>query len=601
MNFWKTFLAALVALIVGSGIMFILSLIFGFSIIASLGSSTQTVPERSVLCISLNESIIDSPTLSPLSNLNTQDMSIEAPLTLLKSISAIENAAKDDRIMGIYIYLNGTGTISAANIEELRHTLERFKQSGKFVVAYDDNFLQSEYYLASVADRVSLHPEGMIDWRGLSFGTMFYKGLLDKLDVEVEIFRPTECKFKSAVEPYFLTKMSDANRLQMEVLADSMWKTIVSDVAKSRNLDAENLIKLAANIEVNDAKNAKQYGLIDAIEYEDEVDSYLEQLGVKRNYSGKLHKTTLSDYIAAHAMFDTSLNATSENQVAIIYADGQIVDGNTSGDGFIFGNTLANQIRDARLNKNIKAVVLRVNSPGGSALASDIIWREMTLLQKSKPVVVSMGEYAASGGYYISAPADYIIADRLTLTGSIGVFGTMFNLENLLTNKLGITIDFAGTSPTAGGMSFLRPITEREKEVVLKSVDNVYDVFTTVVANGRNLTKQQVYDIAEGRVWSGSNAVENGLADANGGINEAIIKAAELADLGNDFRFVELKLPVSEFELWLQTIGMATAKTFGVDYNIYNTEIQNIVKDNIDIFVNSGIQMLEPQRMKLVL
>lgn len=578
--------------------MFILSIVFGFSLLASMGTTTP-VAERSVLCINLDESIVDSPNVSPFNNINTQNMAFEAPITLLQALSAIETATTDDNIKAIYLYLNGMGTISAANIEELRGALERFKQSGKSVVAFDDMYSQSEYYLASVANRISLHPEGSMEWRGISFGTMFYKGLLDKLGVEVDIFRPTECKFKSAVEPYFLTKMSEANRQQMEALSMSMWQTIVGDVAQSRNMDAKSLETLAAELKVNTPEEAKKYGLIDEIEYEDQVDAYIEELGVKRSRRGKLHKTTLREYIAANGMFDTSMADLSQNQVAIIYADGQIVDGTSSGDGYIFGNTLAGQIRDARLDKNIKSVVLRVNSPGGSALASDIIWREMTLLQKSKPVVVSMGEYAASGGYYISAPADYIIADRLTLTGSIGVFGTLFNLENMLSKKLGITIDYAGTSPVASGMSFLRPLTEREREVVLQSVDNIYDVFTSVVSEGRNLSKQQVYAIAEGRVWSGSAATKNGLADAVGGLNMAILKAAELADISSDFKIKEIKLPLTEFELWLQTLGMATAKSFGVDYNIYNQEIETIVKENLDLFIGSGIQMLEPQKMKL--
>lgn len=595
MNFWKTFFAALLALVVGSIAMFILSIIFGFSLLASMSIPSVTVPERSVLCINLNESIIDSPNLSPLNNINPETMTLETPITLFQAISAIEKAANDDNIECIYLYLNGMGTISASNIEELRSALERFKLSGKSIVAFDDMYTQGEYYLASVANRVSLHPEGSIDWRGVGFDVMFYKGLMDKLNVDVEIFRPTECKFKSAVEPYFLTKMSEANRTQMESLAQSMWKTIVSDIAASRNVEANTLIALAADLKVNTAKDAKQYGLIDAAEYEDEVDAYIEQLGVKRNRRGELNKISLYNYVTANGMFDTSF-ATGQNQVAIIYANGQIVDGNSVGDGYIFSNTLAKQIRDARLDKSIKAVVLRVNSPGGSALASDVIWREMTLLQKSKPVVVSMGEYAASGGYYISAPADYIVADRLTLTGSIGVFGTVFNIEKLLSNKLGITTDFAGTSASANGLSFLRPLSDREKSVVTESVDNIYNVFTTIVAEGRNLSKERVYDIAEGRVWSGATAVENGLADGNGGLSDAILKAADLADVVGDFRIKEIMSPLSEFELWLQTLGMVAANSYGVEYN---SEIQTLVEDNLNIFTNRGIQMLEPQRMKL--
>ena len=600
MNFWKIFFASLAALIVGSVVITIVSIMFGVSLMTAFNTDSSTTSERSVLCISLEESIVDSPSNSPLSGLNPQNLSIESSLTHLQVISAIECAATDDNIVAIYLYQNGLGMMSAANIEEIRAALERFKLSGKQVIAYDDMFTQSEYYLASVANRISFHPQGTFDWRGTGLTTMFYKGLLDKLDIEVEIFRPTECKFKSAVEPYFLTEMSDPNRIQMTSIAESMWGTIVEDVAQSRNLNANNLMLLAEELKVNTAEDAVEYGFVDVIEYEDQVEAYLETIGVKRSHSGKLNCTSLGDYVAQHAMFDPAMNLTPTNSyVGIIYADGQIVDGATTGDGYIFGNTLADQIRRARLDDNIKSVVLRVNSPGGSALASDIIWREMTLLQQVKPVVVSMGEYAASGGYYISAPADYIFADRLTLTGSIGVFGTMFNLEPLLRTKLGITLDYAGTSPAATGINFLRELTPREKEVLNESVDRVYKVFTTIVAEGRNLDRERVLEIAEGRVWSGSQAVENRLVDANGGLIDAINKAAELADLNSGFQYKIISEPLTPFEMWLQSLGMVTAKSFGLDYSLYNEELDQFVKENIEFISTSGVQMLDPVRAKL--
>ena len=553
-----------------------------------------------MLCINLDESIADSPATSPMSQFDAGSLSMNSSLTSLQALSAIEHAATDSNIEGILIYQNGTGSIEISLIEELRKALERFKLSGKFVVAYDDNYTQGEYYLASVANRVSLHPEGSFNWSGIKFSSMFYKGLIDKLNVKVDVIRPTECKYKSAGEPYFLTKMSDANRLQMEVLANSMWTTLVEDVAKSRNLDAERVKAIAYNVDANDAESAKQHGFIDAIEYEDQVDNYLEELGVKRNRNGELNKISLGEYCSANAMFDPSMSLeASKNKVGIIYAEGQIVDGNTTGDGYIFGNTLAEQIRQARLDKDIKAVVLRVNSPGGSALASDVIWREVVLLKESKPVVVSMGDYAASGGYYISAPADYIFSDRLTLTGSIGVFGTIFNVSDFLSNKLGVTFDSVGTSPNAGGFSITEPLTERNREVIMEGVDKVYKTFTSHVAEGRNLDIEKVYSIAEGRVWSGTDAVNIGLVDANGGLFDAVAKAAELADIANDYQLMEIKLPLSPIELWLQSLTMMTANSLNIDYNIYGEELNKIIEQNLFIFTNHGVQMITPLNIEV--
>lgn len=553
-----------------------------------------------MLCINLDESIADSPATSPMSQFDAGSLSMNSSLTSLQALSAIEHAATDSNIEGILIYQNGTGSIEISLIEELRKALERFKLSGKFVVAYDDNYTQGEYYLASVANKVSLHPEGSFNWSGIKFSSMFYKGLIDKLNVKVDVIRPTECKYKSAGEPYFLTKMSDANRLQMEVLANSMWTTLVEDVAKSRNLDAERVKAIAYNVDANDAESAKQHGFIDAIEYEDQVDNYLEELGVKRNRNGELNKISLGEYCSANAMFDPSMSLeASKNKVGIIYAEGQIVDGNTTGDGYIFGNTLAEQIRQARLDKDIKAVVLRVNSPGGSALASDVIWREVVLLKESKPVVVSMGDYAASGGYYISAPADYIFSDRLTLTGSIGVFGTIFNVSDFLSNKLGVTFDSVGTSPNAGGFSITEPLTERNREVIMEGVDKVYKTFTSHVAEGRNLDIEKVYSIAEGRVWSGTDAVNIGLVDANGGLFDAVAKAAELADIANDYQLMEIKLPLSPIELWLQSLTMMTANSLNIDYNIYGEELNKIIEQNLFIFTNHGVQMITPLNIEV--
>lgn len=600
MDFWKSFGASLLAIVVSIGAFFFLTTMLIVGIAAAINSEVETVSEESILYIDLNENIIDAPATSLLGNVDPMAMTIDEPMTLIRVMQAIESAAKDDNIKGICINIDGAGVVSAANLEEMRTAIERFKQSGKFVVAYDDNYTQSEYYLASVADEVWLNPEGSLEWSGMVVSAEFYKGLLDKLDVEVEVFRPTDCRFKSGVEPFILTKMSDANRLQMQSLVDSMWKCFVDDVAASRELSPELLMKYAEELAMTLPEDALTAGLIDRIAYEDELNELYDSYGVERN-SNKLHtKISLAKYAS---MLNPSTKSVSvgnneaislENNplVAIIYADGEIVDGNMYTDGQVYGSRLAAELRQARLCDKTKAVVLRVNSPGGSALASEVAWREMELLQEVKPVVVSMGSMAASGGYYISAPADYIIADKLTLTGSIGVFGVLFNLENTLKNKLGITFDNAATSPSAGGMNMLRPLTDKERKNITRSIDQVYTTFTSHVAEGRNMPIEDVLKIAEGRVWSGTEALECGLIDAIGGFNEAVGKALELADIDGDYTIYEFTAPLTPFEEWLTGTGMISAKAWGVDYNANAEVINNIITEIPMVFNNHGIQAI---------
>lgn len=607
MNFWKSFSASLLATAVGV-VAFIFFIISSIGSIATLFETEQPiVPTESVLRIDLAEDIVDAPLISPLGVFDPSSMQFYSPITMMEALAALEKAATDDNIKGICIKIDGAGAVGAANIEELREAIERFKLSGKFVVAYDDSYTQGEYYLASIADEVLLNPEGSLEWNGMGVSSMFYKGLLDKLDVEVEVFRPTDCKFKSAVEPFIRTKMSEADRMQMQGLVDSMWETICSDVAASRGVDVELLKRYARDLSITLPEDALNAHLIDAIAYEDELFALYDSYGVKRNDMG-LHSTlSLGEYVSmvsvaplrASVGDDTTIKGVGKSLVAIIYADGEIVDGNMHMDGSVFGTRLAEELRQARLSEETKAVVVRVNSPGGSALASEVAWREMELLQQVKPVVVSMGAMAASGGYYISAPADYIFADNLTLTGSIGVFGVLFNLEDTFKNKLGITFDAVGTSPAAGGMNMMRPLTAKERKALERSIDRVYATFTTHVAEGRNIPLQDVLNIAEGRVWSGTEALERGLIDALGGFNEAIGKAIELADLKGDYALYEFAAPLTPFEEWLDSMGMLYAKSWGIDYNIYGDVIREVLEENTIIMKNSGIQALVPGDMKI--
>ena len=598
MNFLKMFSASMLAWIVGIVGIFVFAIGSLVSSLLNMNMGEVGIKEESVLYINIGEPITDAPSSSPLSGFDPMSMSVTESLSLLKVLTAIEQAATDDNIKGICIYADGVAYISPATIEELRNALNRFKKSGKFIVAYDYNYSQTDYYLASVADKIILNPEGSLDWYGCATSLMFYKGAFDKLGIGIEIFRPTACKYKSAVEPFFLTKMSDANRKQNQEMVNSIWQSLCEDVAASRNISVETLKNYAANLAVSFPEEALKAGMIDAVEQEDYLFALYDNYGVKRNEDGLFNTTTLAEYVSS---INTSHLSTSVGNskslefetspiVAIIYAEGQIYDGNEYEDGSVYGSRLAKELRDARLNDAIKSVVVRVNSPGGSAIASELAWREMTLLQQVKPVVISMGEMAASGGYYISAPADYIFSDKTTLTGSIGVFGMIPNIKNLLTYRLGITIDNTYTSPAALIPSPFQPVTDIQRKNLNKSVDKVYETFTQHVAEGRNLDINDVLNIAEGRVWSGTMAKEIGLVDAIGGFNEAVGKAIELADISSNYKICEYVAPLTPFEEYLNSMSFAYTKSLGLDYNIYGDEMRDIISEIPMVFTYSGIQ-----------
>lgn len=557
MNFIKTFLAALLAFVLGS----LAILLFGMFILFAIAGSmerTVTVKEGSILRIDFSEVINDAPSSDPLAGFDFRTLQSTRQLSLLKVLRTLEAAAVDDRIEGIYLRMNGTGGVTGtALIEELREAIELFKQSGKFVVAYNETYSQGQYYLASAADRIYLQPEGGMDWSGLSTSLMFYKGLFDKLDLKAEVFRPTVCKYKSAVEPYILDRMSEANREQMQALVDSMWGTIAEAVAASRGIDVERLNEIADKLQVTLPEDALKYGFVDGLLYEDQMKEVFAELGVEDDGEGNYDFVSLGDYAS---MVGVDLDNLGADRVAVVYADGQIVDGEGYGDT-VYGNSLAAELADVRRDEKVKAVVVRVNSPGGSALASDVIWREMELLRAEKPVVVSMGSYAASGGYYISCPADVIVADRLTLTGSIGVFGMFLNPIDALKNKLGITLDGVKSNASAG-MGSVEPLTPAQRASIMRGVDKVYETFTQDVAAGRNLPIEKVLDIAGGRVWSGSDALGIGLIDAYGGLKTAIALAVDKAGLGENFRVVEVTQQPSGLAAMLSALNVSVRKAF---------------------------------------
>ena len=587
MNFVKTFLAGLLAVIVGTFLVFFLWIFILLGIAGSMEKSVAVHPE-SILKIDFSEVLTDAPSSDPLAGIDLMTLQTTRQLSLFKALRAIEAAGADDRIKGIYLRMNGGGGVTgSALLEELREALLEFKQSGKFIVAYNETYSQGQYYLASVADKIYLQPEGGMEWSGLASDVMFYKGLLDKLDLRAEVFRPTACKYKSAVEPFILDKMSAANREQMQALVNSMWGTISGAVCESRSIDSVKMRRITDNLQVTLPEEALEYGFVDSLLYEDQMEDVFAELGVSDDYDF----ITLGDYAS---QVGADLKNISADQVAIVYADGQIVDGEGYGKE-IYGNTLAAKIASVRDDEKVKAVVLRVNSPGGSALASDVIWREVELLRAEKPVVVSMGSYAASGGYYISCPADVIVADKLTLTGSIGVFGMILDTREALKNKLGITID--GVQSNASS-SFLatQPLTPVQRSMIMRGVDKVYTTFTNDVAEGRNLPIEKVLDIAGGRVWSGADALGIGLIDTYGGLKTAIALAVDKADLGDNYRVTEVTETPTGFAAFIASLNMSVREAFT------RSELGLMMKDYNTVreaFRQQGVLMYSPYKVEI--
>ena len=590
MNFVKTFLAGLLAVVVGMFLVFFLWIFLLLGIAGSMEKSVAVYPE-SILKIDFSEMLTDAPSSDPLAGIDVTTLQSMPQLSLFKALRALEAAAADDRIKGIYLRMNGTGGIAGtALLEELREALEEFKQSGKFVVAYNETYSQGQYYLASVADRIYLQPEGGMDWSGLASNVTFYKGLLDKLDLNVEIFRPTACRYKSAVEPFILEKMSPSNREQMQALVNSMWGTISDAVCAARGIDSVEMRRITDNLEVTLADEAHKYGFVDELLYEDQMNDVFDSLGVESD-GGDYRFVTLGEYAA---QVGADLKNISADRVAIVYADGQIVDGEGYGRE-IYGNTLAAKLADVRRDDQVKAVVVRVNSPGGSALASDVIWREMELLRAEKPVIVSMGSYAASGGYYISCPADVIVADRLTLTGSIGVFGMILDPRDALKNKLGITIDGVQSNRSSDFLG-KGPLTPVQRAMIMRGVDRVYTTFTNDVSEGRNLPIERVLEIAGGRVWSGEEALGIGLVDACGGLKTAIALAVDKAELGENYRVVE----VTEQPTGLAAVLASLSRSVRASFT--RSELGDMMKEYETVreaLSQQGIVMYSPYRVEL--
>ncbi len=559
-NFFKTFFAALLAFVAANILLGMITIFILSGFVSSFQQkTTAAVTPGTVLKIDFAENITDSPTLPTLdiASLSSGSFGIVRNLSMLSVINAIKAAEADPNIDVIYINYTGPGNVSGtAQMEELRAALAEFSASGKFVVSYNDSYSQGLYWLCSVSDMVLMNPEGSFDWRGLASQVMFYKGLIDRLGVDVQVVR--HGTYKAAVEPFITDKMSPANRQQMEALVGSMWKTIVEDVAEWRDIPVESLAAYADNLAIDSPAKARSLGMVDSLMYADQVMSYLGSLvGLAESQTDELNIVTLGEYADLNKFSGKTI---SRNKVAIVYADGEIVDGESTYSA-IGGKTIAERLAEARKDKNVKAVVFRVNSPGGSALASEVMWREVSLLKAEKPVVVSMSNYAASGGYYISSPADSIIADRTTLTGSIGVFGLIVSARDALKNKAGITVDVAKTSPYADMGSMFRPLTKTETDYMQKSVEDVYSTFVNHVAAGRRMTFDEVDAIGQGRVWSGVEANGIGLVDSFGGLDVAIQTAARLGGVEDNYRVIEILEEENEFSALFNQLLSAKARS----------------------------------------
>jgi protease-4 len=488
-----------------------------------------TAKENTVLKINLDGDIKERSIENPFEDVDLGPFMPKETLGIGDIIESLKFAKTDKNIKGIYLEVSNP-VAGFATLEEVRNALLDFKKSGKFIYTYSEGYSQKAYYLATTADKLYLNPEGGLEIKGLSSQMMFFKKMLEKTGVEVQIFR--HGKFKSAIEPFMLDKMSEANRAQVETYLGSLWNHMVDGMAKSRGMTSKDINDMANNLSIRSPQDAVKYKLVDELKYEDEVFSAIKK-NIHIAESDKITFASLTDYTEANT--DTKV---SKNKIAVIYAVGEIESGEGD-DEKIGSERIAKAIKDARLDKDVKAIVLRVNSPGGSALASDVIWRETVLAQKAKPFIVSMGDVAASGGYYISCAADRIFAQPNTITGSIGVFGMIPNAQKALSEKLGITIDTVNTNKHSDVGTVLRGATPVEYEYIQQSVEHIYDVFITKVATGRKTTKNNIDSIGQGRVWSGADAIKINLVDELGGINDAIAYAAKQAKL-NEYKLLEL-------------------------------------------------------------
>ncbi len=539
----KSFLKMLLASIIGGAILLFLIFLL-FASIASISSPELEIKDKSILHIDLNATFVDRAQDNPFAQFDPLSGSPKRANGLTSIISALKSAQDDPKIIGIYLD-GGVPLAGNATLKEIRDALIDFKSSGKFIYGYSEILTQKGLYLSSVADSFFLNPEGILEFSGLSASVTYYRKALEKLGVKPVVLRATGNKFKSAVEPYLLDEMSNSNRMQLSELLNSFWGTYLSDLAESKGISIAQL-NLTADSLLTNVHAAKELGLIDGLAYYDQIQDLLTQ-------SSESEKFSAVNFISpAKYAKQLDLNGNSEysdQRVAVIIAQGEIRGG--EGSEYIIGSDrIAAAVRQARLNDKVKAIVLRVNSPGGSALASEVIWREVDLARTEKPVIASMGDVAASGGYYIACFADTILAQPNTVTGSIGAFGLFFTAQDLMNEKLGINIETVKTNTHSDIGTIDRDLSPSERRILIRQVDNIYGTFKSRVAAGRGLDLAFVDSIGQGRVYSGLRAKELGLVDLIGGLSDAINIAAEKAGLEEGYSVVtypELEDPLQAF------------------------------------------------------
>ncbi len=540
--FWKAFFASLLAIVVSSFLLIII-LVGIISAVTSFKDQTVTIKNQSLLLLKLDSRIVERKSNNPFEDFELPGIKTSTTTGLNQILSCIEKAKTDERIKGVFLELSD---ISAgyATVEEIRNALIDFKTSGKFIYTYSDMISQKAYYLATVSDSLIMNPMGMFDFRGLNAEHTFFKKALDKFGIEMQVVRGKNNKFKSAVEPYLYDKMSDANREQTGVYLNSIWSHVLKGISEQRAIPVDSLNKYANEVMTfQKADKALEYNFFDNLKYKDQVLADFRKL-TNLGENDEIPVVSVSEYDKVPKAIDAT--GLPKDRIAIVYAEGEI-DGGTEGAYQIDSKEVSKGIREARTDTTVKAIVIRVNSPGGSAYGSEVIWREVILAQKVKPVIVSMGDYAASGGYYIACGADAILANPTTITGSIGVFGTIPNLSGLLSDKIGITFDNVSTNEHSDMPSITRKMTPFEVNLMQSYVESTYEIFISHVADGRKKSKTYIDSIGQGRVWSGDNGKMNGLVDEFGGLNDAVKLAASKAGIDH-YRIKELPKQKDTFE-----------------------------------------------------
>ena len=538
LSFGMTMLASAVGVVIVSVVSSIVMFISMICMVVALGSSgsKEMTPVKAGTFLTVDMGAIsgDREGASLFASWSTDNS-----VGLIDAVNAIRAAAKDDKVKGLLLKSDDGASVSWGSLTELRDALAEFKTSGKPVVAYATSYSQGEYYAASLADKVCLHPSGMVDLRGIGGEVMYYKDLLDKLGVEMQLIRPESCSYKSAGEVYTLNHMSDANREQIRAYIGSVWKTATKQIAASRGMEVAELNTIADNLSGFMADDAVASRIVDTLCFEEDVRQML-----KEAYDGK--QLMPLDKYAANVKNQPNK---AKDAIAVIYAEGNVVDGSAKGfDEGVYGDDIVKALKKAAKDDDVKAIVLRVNSPGGSATASESMTHAVMAAKAKKPIIVSMGDLAASAGYEMSCMADVIVAQPTTITGSIGVFGTIPNVGKLMNQKLGLHTDTVCTNRNSAGMSIYRPLSPTVKALWTRNVEDFYKVFVGRVAEGRNMSYDEVHKIARGRVWTGADAIGIGLVDTLGGIDLALRIAAEKAGLEN----YKVKEYPEEKDTWTQ-------------------------------------------------